>query len=297
VGPKPLLRLDCLGIINCRVGIRIMKKITVLLILVLVPMQVWASISSSYAVLVDDFGSGGGPASSTTYGVFGVISASNLGVQKSTAYTIWGGFIPTSFSPLPVLITSITPNSAYNTGKIKITKIAGTGFMPGADVRLELTGEADIVATDVTLDASYEISCVFDLTGKKEGLWSLRVTNPDGSTNLLPGAFQIKTWSDLKMVLNTPNPFNPPFESTQIMYKLEKDTEVTVVIFSVTAELLWKRNYPAGFEGGKAGDNVITWTGLSDFNEYVSNGVYLVHVIEKSSGKTLARGKIAVIRK
>jgi hypothetical protein len=255
-----------------------------------------ASSSISYSVPVYVMGSAGGSLTSTSYQVFGSGSGLNVGFKSNSSYLMREGFIPAGYA-LSVMVLSIDPNSGYNTGKIRINKMAGVNFLQGADVRLRLTGEADIVATDITLNASHEISCVFDLAGKKDGFWNLRVTNPDNSTGLLPRAFQVKTWYDIKLVLNTPNPFNPPLESTQIMYKLEKDTDVMVVIFSVTAELLWKRSYPAGFDGGKAGDNVITWSGLSDFNEYVSNGVYLAHVIEKSSGRTLARGKIAVIRK
>jgi hypothetical protein len=253
--------------------------------------------SASYAVPAEVFGSTGVQQASGSYAGIGAINGLVLGVANSSSYTMREGFMPQAFPGLSVLVTSINPDSAYNTGRVNITKIAGANFQAGAAVKLAMTGEADIVATNISINGTGEIACLFDLMGKKTGRWDLVVTNPDGNGGTLPAAFNIRTWSDTKLVLNTPNPFNPPFETTTIMYKLDQDAAVTVAIFSTTAELVWKRNYSAGTSGGQAGDNTIVWTGLSDFNEYVSNGVYLLHVIDRSSGRTLARGKIAVIRK
>jgi hypothetical protein len=253
--------------------------------------------SASYAVPAEVFGSTGVQQSSGSYTGIGVLNGLVLGVATSPAYSVREGFMPQAFAGLSVLVTAITPDSAYNTGRVNIARIEGANFQAGAAVKLATTGEADIVATNVAVNSTTEIACVIDILGKKTGLWDLVVTNPDGSSGTLPLAFNIKTWADTKLVLNTPNPFNPPYETTTIMYKLDQETNVTVAIFSITAELIWKRSYAAGTSGGLAGDNTIVWSGLSDFNEYASNGGYLIHVIDRASGKTLARGRIAVIRK
>jgi hypothetical protein len=253
--------------------------------------------SASYVVPAEVFGSTGVQQTSGGYAGIGVLNGLVLGVANSSSYTMREGFMPQAFAGLSLLITAVSPDSAFNTGRVNITRIEGANFQAGAAVRLAMTGEADIIATNVSVNSPTEIACAFDIMSKKTGRWDLVVTNPDGSSGTLPLAFNIKSWSDTKLVLNTPNPFNPPYESTTIMYKLDQDTEVIVAIFSVTADLLWKRNYPAGFNGGKAGDNTIVWNGLSDFNEFVSNGGYLLHVVNRSNGKTLARGRIAVIRK
>jgi hypothetical protein len=251
--------------------------------------------SASYTVPSETLGAGGQARTSASYAAIDLISGLVIGETTSATYSLREGFMPQAFPSLAVIVTSISPDSGFNTGRLN-ARISGSGFRSGAAVKLAATGEADIVATGVTV-ASTEISCVLDLIAKKSGYWDLVVTNSDGGSGTLPRAFNIKTWGDTSIVLNTPNPFSPPAESTTIMYKLTRDTDVTVAIFNVTADLLWKRDYQAGSNGGKSGDNTIVWTGLTDFNEFASNGGYLIHVVDRSSGRTVARGRIAVIRR
>ena len=145
--------------------------------------------------------------------------------------------------------------------------------------------------------SSTELTCKFNLAGVSPGFWSLSV---DDGTNsgTLSDVFEIKSYSYASsLAINSPNPFDPKRENTTIMYKLSKDTEVTIVIFSSTGDALWKRNYAANTNGGRSGENSIVWNGITDFSETASNGVFLVHIIESSSGKNLAKGKIAVIRR
>ena len=62
-------------------------------------------------------------------------------------------------------VTSITPDSAANTGPVSITSLTGTGFVSGTTVKLSKAGQS-INATSVVVVSSTNINCKFDLTGQ-----------------------------------------------------------------------------------------------------------------------------------
>jgi hypothetical protein len=67
-----------------------------------------------------------------------------------------------------------------------------SGFAAGATVKLQKSGQPDILSYDTTVqDGNPAAGVVFDLTGKATGAWDVVVTNPDGSKSTLPGAFQV----------------------------------------------------------------------------------------------------------
>lgn len=93
--------------------------------------------------------------------------------------------------PPPPTVTSIAAASGPNTGTLSITNLAGTTFLAGATVKLKRAGYADITASSVTPVTMSQITCTFDLTGKKTGLWDIYVANTDGLSGTLAGAFGV----------------------------------------------------------------------------------------------------------
>jgi len=88
-------------------------------------------------------------------------------------------------------VTAISPSTGTNDQSLSAT-VTGTGFKPGAVVKLTLTGQPDIVASGVTLTGDSTITCTFDLSGKATGTRDLAVTNPvDGTTSVRSTAFTI----------------------------------------------------------------------------------------------------------
>jgi hypothetical protein len=86
-------------------------------------------------------------------------------------------------------ISSISPQSSWNIGQLIIT-INGTNFLEGAQARLVMDGQSDIVATAVSVDSSIQISATFDISGAPVGKWDVVVENPDGSQAVLEDAFE-----------------------------------------------------------------------------------------------------------
>ena len=88
-------------------------------------------------------------------------------------------------------MSSITPSTGVNTGPVAITDLEGTAFVNGATVTLTRTGEADIVATGVTVVNSTTITCTLDITAAAAGLWNVTVENTDFQSATLIDGFNI----------------------------------------------------------------------------------------------------------
>jgi PKD repeat protein len=93
-------------------------------------------------------------------------------------------------NPAPT-VTSIVPNKGPNDRSVTISSLQGTGFLPGATVKLTRTGQPDILATGTTVQSSTLINCTLDLSGRMTGLWNVVVTNTDGKSGSLPNGFTI----------------------------------------------------------------------------------------------------------
>jgi hypothetical protein len=101
--------------------------------------------------------------------------------------SIDSGVLPTN-SPV---IKSITPNTMPAGTRTNVT-IRGTGFVPGASVTLENgSGPAPSVSNVVVTDST-TISATIKTNRKSvESTWDVRVTNPDGLSDVLVGAFTV----------------------------------------------------------------------------------------------------------
>jgi hypothetical protein len=88
-------------------------------------------------------------------------------------------------------VSAIAPTAASGGAPASITAITGTNFAPGASAALERTGQPSVNMTETSVDSPTKISGTFDLTNAAPGKWSVRVTNVDGGTALLPDAFTV----------------------------------------------------------------------------------------------------------
>ena len=107
---------------------------------------------------------------------------------------------------------------------------------------------------------------------------------------------RIETWAEPGTVINYPNPFNPEKESTTLTYRLDRNADTSMMVYNITAELVYKKDFVSGADGGKLGDNAVAWNGVSSFGEVAANGVYFVRIVDRQSGIILSRGKIAVVK-
>jgi len=113
--------------------------------------------------------------------------------------TLAGGF--TVIYPAPT-VTAITPNTGVNNASVSVSNLAGTGFITGATVKLTRTGVADVIATDVTVVSSTQITCTLPITGAPTGMWNVVVTNLDTQTDTLENGFTVTGLYSLSGTVN-----------------------------------------------------------------------------------------------
>ena len=91
-----------------------------------------------------------------------------------------------------------------------------------------------------------------------------------------------------------PNPFNPPNQPATIAWKIMDNAAVTLSVYSQTGNLVLKKEFPSGGEGGRAGLNQFVWDGKNGKGEVVSSGGYIVMI--EAPGTGVIRRKVAVVR-
>jgi len=139
-----------------------------------------------------------------------------------------------AFQQTPVTITSITPSSGYNNSAVSITNLAGTGFATGASVVLFMSGQSNVSGTSVSVVSASQINCIFDITGKPAGTWTVIVTNPDGRSGSYSG-FLIKNPAG-SATLSSITPSTGTANSTVTI------TELDGTGFASTATILLRRS-------------------------------------------------------
>ncbi len=153
-----------------------------------------------------DFGSGQG----SSYISFGPVVASDYlswsdsqiicrvpqgvsGEVQVTVTTVEGSSNPLAFQviPPPLTVSGITPPYGIS-GTIFPELITGSGFQPGAKVRIERPSSGTVIeASDVVAVSDSQIACKFNLTSAPLGRYDLIVENPDGQETKLPGGYRV----------------------------------------------------------------------------------------------------------
>jgi hypothetical protein len=163
-----------------------------------------------------------------------------------------------------------------------VTVASAPGLPPGA-VLLTATCTQSISASPVN---AHKITIILQNTLGNQTTWS-------GDVTVMSGTVQV-----VGQVYNYPNPFkpmsrDPSSNSTRIAYSLNVDAPVSVMIYDITGQEMYRTSYNRGEEGGRAGVNQITWDGRSIFNQPVGNGMYVYKII--SGNRVIGSGKLVVL--
>lgn len=105
---------------------------------------------------------------------------------------------------------------------------------------------------------------------------------------------EVQAMSGLPITFVLPNPFDRTSTSeTVFVYNLQGNFNTTIYLFDLNGNLIWRKSYGAGENGGKSGMNSPAWDGQNLYGEKVPNGVYFYQVT--ADQKVIARGKIIVL--
>ena len=290
------------------------KKVILFLALLLLCGSAFAAIGADYRSSPEGLLMGAGTAEGSIYSTQHALGDNVIGTASGSAYSTDLGFMAVS-----VTYATREAGAAY----ISDLKFDGQPILYGDYVNADVTITAmvtngasalDIAASSVEVDsAPYSFSALpgdstyeassGNLTYKRpspfdDGTHTFEIIarNTLGNIATLSISFNVKSGETavIGTVLAYPNPFDPDQGSAEIAYRLTSDTKVTLYLFNGLGQLVLKKDFPAGTEGGKAGYNVFLWNGSSDFGEIVGNDIYFVRIV--SNGKVIGKGKIAVIK-
>ena len=97
-------------------------------------------------------------------------------------------------------------------------------------------------------------------------------------------------------VINYPNPFHAGKEPTFIEYNLSRNSNVTITIYDLLGQIVWKKKFSEGENGGRTNEtNRVEWWGRNGLGELVGNGGYICRIWIEKERKQLIR-KIAVVK-
>jgi len=95
-------------------------------------------------------------------------------------------------------------------------------------------------------------------------------------------------------VRNRPNPFRAGKEETLIEYNLKEPSNVTITIYDLLGQEVWRENYRQGENGGSK-VNSVPWDGKNLSGEVVANGGYICRIWVEREKRRMVR-KIAVAK-
>lgn len=95
--------------------------------------------------------------------------------------------------PADVTVTSISPNTMRAGTTLNGVVITGTGFLPGAQITFEGgTGQTPVMTVTSVTSTQIQGSITVKNGGpRRNRIWNVRVTNPNGTTAVLNGGFTV----------------------------------------------------------------------------------------------------------
>jgi len=89
------------------------------------------------------------------------------------------------------VVTGLVPDRSISCGVLTGVVVSGLDFLAPDSVRLEMDGQAPIIADNVRVIASDSIVCDLSLASAHFGLWNVVIKNPDGQTGGLLSGFEV----------------------------------------------------------------------------------------------------------
>jgi len=280
----------------------------------ILPLAAYAVMtSSSYSIPASGVGVTGGSSSSPNYTGVAVVGAPATGRTSSPSYTSIGGtgiVIVTTSATAPVISNlRVDGTPIINGDYVKSNGVLTASITVDVGTNLNLNVSSVEVDGAVTAFAALSGGSTYDAAAKvltcrlnltASGNHTISIHAADAGAQSATASLTVKVdTGGLKAVAVYvyPNPYNPNAAggtNARIAYQLNKDANTAIYLFNAVGELVYKREYASGAQGGLTGYNEVTWDGKSDFGAIVGNDIYFLRVV--SGGKPVGKAKIAVIK-
>jgi hypothetical protein len=124
----------------------------------------------------------------------------------------------------------------------------------------------------------------------------------DGQSNIVnkvlmvADATSVVTLKPGSRVLCYPMPYDPnSIDPMDIAYELTAESDVSIYVYNLLGQVVWKNLYYKGFEGGNAGYNQVSFNGVDAFGDKLAIGMYFIQIVHGKS--VLGTSKFLVTRK
>ncbi|MFC1496184.1 T9SS type A sorting domain-containing protein [Candidatus Margulisiibacteriota bacterium] len=248
----------------------------------------------------------GGTSSWTAFGLNAIGTASNSAYSTQLGFFASSASYTTAEVGSPTITSLLFDGAAIQSGDYVNNDVAITANITDPDGVDTATSSVEVDGTITAFSALSGNSSYTAASGIltyqpasnfTNGAHTFRIYARDTGGNFSATTISFNVASSdgiVGAVLNYPNPFNPNNGPTEIGYQLNRDTNIMIYIFNTLGQMVWKRNYPAGTSGGRAGYNTINWNGYSDFGHLCPNDIYLLRIV--ADGKVIGKCKIAVLK-
>jgi len=221
-------------------------------------------------------------------------------VEGAINSKIKNNIISISEDKSPIIMDSLSSSGAvidYNCYHNRAGTVTGPGehsiakdpkFVDVAahDFHLQKTSPC-VDAGDPDSDPGYDL----------DGMYKPRDGDGDGAPIVDMGAYEYpgpSLPSEEVEVRNRPNPFRAGKEETLIEYNLKQPSNVTITIYDLLGQQVWRKSYRAGENGGRE-VNSVPWDGRNLSGEVVGNGGYFCRIWVEKEKRHMLR-KIAVAK-
>lgn len=183
---------------------------------------------------------------------------------------------------------SMTPSVVENITAVVSFTILGDVFSLAPTAVLSLAGQPDITPVSVTRADDQTINASFNVLGREPGLWSLTVTNADGTPATRANALKIDfPGGSLSTVGNLLRPRTGA--TTAITATIFNPGRVTLRVYTMDGRLV-RTLHDADHAAGTV---AAAWDGRDASGVPVASGLYVLHA---RGPKLDVKGKIVVIR-
>ncbi|MCX5750100.1 MAG: hypothetical protein NT099_00250 [Candidatus Saganbacteria bacterium] len=283
---------------------RIILTFIVLLCLTAV---VFAGQSSNFTSSPEATSSGGGNASSSNFSSNTSVGSVSGGNLVSASFSALSGFLSmlvgADITAPTITTVKIDSQTVVNNDYVKKDGTLTAVVQDGTGVSIE--SSAMIIDSSTTYFKNLTSPSTYDAsTGNltyvlnlSTGTHTIVISAVDynNNTSTYTRTVRVDTGDPAAaMAYIYPNPFNPLNGPAKIAYQLNRDSDVTLYMFNEINQLVWKRVYLSGVNGGKSGYNEISWDGNTDFGDLAGNGPYFLRIV--SGGKMIGKIKIAVLK-
>jgi len=259
--------------------------------------------SATYLLPSEDHSSIG--TTSKTYTMYDSIGGFAFDTNSMSTYTLWDGYPPTLLWLFAIDDTPPVIKEVKFDNKIVLNKdlVSNKPLITAI-----ITDNIAIDPTSITVEVASKLYGPFtDPAVKynaKTGLMELAINDQIANGKIVAKIFAADMNANktlFKRDLNVgisgpdiiiyPNPFDPITEPVTIGFSIDVNANVNAYIFDMTGRIVAKKSMMAS-----TGYNEMKWSGINDYSEIASNGVYMLRLLNADSNVLIGKGKIWVIK-